>query len=327
MNEKLKHDLDLFCANTLEIKQRFKWQHSIMQRTASLLFVAQGRKADCGAIEDCLNMIKGRVGVFSQLRGNSVLCAASMLALSENPQKTLDAVLSAYDSMKRAGFRQSDYLILSAFQIALRSGAQDEIARISARAKEFFDAMKDRSRLLTGYDDYISCTLLALTDLNPQDAALRMERVRQSLRYEFASKNGVQALAQVLVLFCADSAPQRVVQLQEALKARKRSMKVSTLLPALGILSVLPGSVEQTADEVDEACAYLRSFKGFGRWSVPESELLLGVSALLATAQLGASQENRAQITASVIASVIGIVIAQQTAAVAAATAGAVAPG
>jgi len=87
------------------------------------------------------------------------------------------------------------------------------------------------------------------------------------------------------------------------------------VLPGLGVLSLVPGSAQEAAGLLDEACVSMRAMKGFGRWSLPEQELLLYAAALLALRQSGVTGEVRERIAALTCAWVLRILAAQQAAA------------
>lgn len=55
--------------------------------------------------------------------------------------------------------------------------------------------MKNDHRFLTGQDDYIFSAMLGLSDIDVTQGVARMERFFQTLRPEFHTGGGVQALA------------------------------------------------------------------------------------------------------------------------------------
>ena len=307
---------DLFVSNANAVKKTFIWHNTINKRLTALLYTAENKAVDVEAIKKSYELLKQKTGIFSYFRGNSALNLATLLSLSNNKEERLSDTINVYKMMKYVGFKSSSYLVIAAFLIASNSGPEDFETRVK-RAYEFYNGMKKKHPLLTGQDDYIFSAMLGLSDVDISIGIDKMESIYSGLKGEFISKNGLQALTQVLVLG-GDNSIERVLTLREALRMRSIKMEGRYTLSTLGVLSLLPADTEKIADEVEQTFRRLRLTRGFGAWSITKDEALLLSSALVSYNYLDGAKKGI--LDAAISTSITNIIIAQQTA-IAAATA------
>jgi len=309
----------LFAENAQAIRKEFTWQNALTKRLAALLYAQADRRIDCDAIRWCHDLMKQNTGVFSTFRGNMALGVATLLSLSADPQGLFRQTLAVYELLRATKLRNSDYLVVAAYQIA----AQTEPAQYPnavARTRAFYDGMKAHRFLQTGQDDYIFAAMLGLSRLDPVTGTDRIERVFDRLRGDFREKNSIQALAQVLVLGGTDDiAITRIIALRDALRAQKIRLDKTFTLPSLGVLALLPVDPGVIARDIDQAQAFLRAQQGFGRLSVTTQELLLYATGIVADGY--ARTIDAGVLAATISTSITNIIIAQQTATIAATTA------
>ena len=303
--------LDLFISNTADLKARFRWQQPMLRRFAALVYACAGRRADCEAIDAGMKMIKQETGMFSMFRGYAQLSLAAMLSLCPNSQQVFSDTLTVYALLKEERFRASEYLALSAYQVALQV-SPERYGEVVSRSRAFFDAMKEQHRFLTGYDDYIFAVMLGISDLDVQEGAARMERVYTELRSSFTSRSGLHGLSQVLAL-CPDAdAVSRTAMLGDALRSYQLNFNRAETLPTLGVLALLNGDSASIAQEVTDAYERLRTTKGFGVFSVQKMERMLYAASLVACGRLQAGEDG--VVNAALVNSITNILIAQQAA-------------
>lgn len=316
--------LELFAESAQRVKKEFPWQNALVNRLAALLYTAENKLADVGAIRASYELIKEHTGYFSSFRGTASISIAALLSLSADQQQLLAGTLAVYDLLKEAKFRASDYLVVAAYQIAAHS-TPDQYLRTVERARQFYDSMKTKHRFLTGQDDYIYAAMLGLSDIEIGQGVERMEQLYTTLKPEFLSGNSVHALTQVLVLGQeASEAAVRVLALRDAFRAQGIRLDKEYTLSSLGVLSLLPGNKEELVTDVSETYEFLRTQKGFGNWSITKQELLLLSAALVAFQYV--EDVRNGMLTTMLSTSITNIVIAHQTAiAVAAASSAAAA--
>jgi len=319
MNPTDLNRLQLLATNTQSVKKEFAWHNISISRLAAMLYAAEDRTADPSTLRDIHDMIKENTGAFSIFRGTLSVAIAAMLSLKDDPQGRLDDTLNAYEQMKAHKFKPSDHLAMAAYEIAQHTKPEQREAVIR-RTKVFYDGMKENHRFLTSYDDYVFAAMLGLSDLEPEPALKHMEQLYAELKPELRASNGLQSLTQLLVLGDADwNATARLRELREAFKQRKIRMDRDFTLPSLGLLALLPIDVRVIADEVEENIAHIRTQKGYGAWSITDRELLLLISSLYISRNVG---EARQGLSASTVSTALtNLVIAQQAATIATVTA------
>ena len=251
--------VELFVSNTEIIKKPFKYQHTMMQRMVALLYAAENKTVDVEAIRHSNELIKQNTKRFSTFRGFSSFSIAAMLSLTNDGLTRLQHMLQVYDLMKDIKFRNSEYLVMAAYQIAAQA-PPEQFQHAVQRAKTFYDQMKTEHPILTGRDDYIFTAMLALPDVEPDSTIVRMERFYQDLKSTFSAGNHLQSLTQVLVMGSNDpEVNARIMTLRDTFRARKLRMDKTYTLPSLGLLTLLPSDPEKLTDEVVDTYDWLRS--------------------------------------------------------------------
>lgn len=316
MNGRLREKIDVFASNYDEVKSCFPWHGNIIKRLAALLYASEQKAVDKAALRRAYELIKRDTGVFSMFRGNNAVAVSALLAMSGDMDKKLSDALGFYDSLKKAGFHPSDYLVFAACQ-AIRLDGTGASMDAAIRAREYYEAMKKEHFFLTGREDYIYSVMLGLSGIPVQSGISRMERLYSSLKQDFSSKGGVQSLTQILVLGeDENSAAIRAVRLRDKLKAAGLRFDAHVLVPVLGVLSILPAQDDELVRDISSGCEYLRTQKGFGVWSASRRELLLFCASL--TAGVYMREGEGTVMSSAVAAGLIDILLAQQAAVIAA---------
>ncbi len=316
MELKTQNRLKLLAVNAQVIKKEFAWHNVLTKRLAALLYAQADRPVDCEAIRSCHNLIKSSTGAFSAFRGNMSLCVAALLSLSPDPQTLIAETLKVYNLLKAAKLRSSDYLVVAAYQIAAQTDPANHTNAVH-RTRAFFDSMKTYHFFYTGQDDYIFAAMLGLTDLDAAGSAERIEQIYKRLKSEFWDRNSVQALAQMLMLGENPAeAANRVLALQDALRARRIRLDKPYTLPVLGVLALLPVEINTIVRDIAEAQMFLRLQKGFGVFWVTTQELLLFAAAIVAAEYADSVKDG--VLTAALSTGITNIIIAQQAAMIAA---------
>jgi len=312
MEKKTKNKLALFVSNAQVIRGEFRRHNAMTKRLAALIYAQENKPIDTEKIERCYALMKQNTGLFSSFRGNMSLCIATMLSLSPDPQGMFDKTLQVYGMLKASKLRSSDYLAVTAFQIASQTEPANYQNAVD-RTREFYDAMKKRNFFITGQDDYIFAAMFALSDIGVASGTDRIAEIIKRLKGEFWSKYGIQTVAQILALSnSCDDAVSRVLSLRDALKAQRIRLDKEYTLPTLGTLAILPVDCNTIVADIAEGQQVLREQKGFGSWSVTKQELLIYVAAV--TASEHAKNTSNDVVTATVSTSITNIIIAQQVA-------------
>jgi len=315
VNGQLQNNVSLFIENLDAIKNDFIWHGGNIKRLAALVYTIEGRKIDRDAIKDCFDMIKNEVGVFSGFRGLLRVYMASSLSLSEQPKQLFDDAIQVYNELKRDGFWSPEFLALVSIEIA--SNADKEYhSYVINRSREFYRELKANHRHAIGRDNYIIATMLALSELDPHQAANRIKQIYQLVRSNFSffmSKPCMLKLSKMLVLGDnPEDCISNILRLNRSLRQHKIRLDRSYTLPSLGVLSMLSKEHNDLANDILEVMSYLRSQQGLGAFSVARQELLLYTISIIVSTY--ASNKVDAMANSDVTSSIVNIVIAQHVA-------------
>jgi hypothetical protein len=302
--------LELFADNAQIIKKEFTWHDPLTKKLAALLYAQEDKSIDCEKIRQCHDMIKQNTGVFSPFRGDMALTVAALLSLTPNPQELLSETLKVYGLLRGVKFRNSEFLVFAAYQIATQRETSG-YPSVVTRARSFYDGMKALHFFHSGEDDYILAAMLGLTDLNVRTGVEHIEQLYTQLKPEFKNKNSIQALAQVLIFSDSDSGIiRRILLLRDALRTQKIKLDRADTLPILGILALLPVETNAIVDDIKAAQDTLRAKKGFGAMSITAQEIQLFAASIIASDYVENVKDGI--LTATLSTSITNILIAQQ---------------
>jgi len=315
MNNQLLSKLELFTDNNQSTRGDFIWQNAMAKRLVALAYALEGKQIDIDAIKECHRMMKDEVGIFSTFRGNMAVYIAASLSLNENPQQLLTNTLEVYDLLKQEGFWASDYLVVTAYEIAVNTERM-MYSHIAQRSMEFYREMKSNIRFHIGQDDYIFAAMLAMSGIDIHDGALKMRHLFSQLKSEFSafiSRGSIVTLAQMLVLGeSTDECIEHMLKLNRVLRKKKIRLDRTYTVPSMGVLGMLGVDKYAFADDLIAARDYLRAQKGFGAFSVSNQELLLYAVSLISNVYT--ADTDSSIMKSGVATSITNLIIAQQVA-------------
>lgn len=310
---------ELFVKNAAVMKKEAKWESTMSQRMAALLFANDGLSVDVDKIKNCKRMIKEDTGIFSPFKSVSLLISAAILALENDPKTVLHNAIEAYESMKQSKFHSSTYLSLASINIS-KSVEKYDYSVVIHKAAEFFSAMKKEHPFLTTQEDYGFAVMLGMSDKEVKETVVQMEKAYEYLKPFFNSRNGVQSLSQILVFGEEDISVkcERAVRLYRTLKENGYKFGQYYELSSLGVLALVSEDITAISSDMMELHDYLKKQDGFGFW-MSEKERLLYTAALIASCYLKDSSNHMMEVSLS--NSITSILIAQQMAIISASAA------
>jgi len=315
MDARIENKLTLLAENAALLKTAFPHEEPPTWRLSALLCALMDRQADVESIRECMEMIRANISHFPTSEGCVSLGISTMLSLVGDRERVFTGTLQAYDMLRGEKLKHSVFLAFAAFKIAADT-TENQYAAAVRRTRVFYDAMKASHRFITGEDDYIFAAMLALSGMDVQESASRMESLFQQLRNEFSDKNSLQALTQVLALAgMGEEAAERLLALRGLLRQQKIRLDKSYTLSSLGVLTLIPRGEPVIAQAVIEARQFLRARKGFGKSTVEEEELLLLVAAAVAS---GMTADAPGLIAAAAVSSISSLILAAEAAMIAA---------
>ena len=267
MEEQTRRNCELLIENRNRVKSVFPWNGGLLNLACAGIFTAKGKAADEAVLEDCRNLLKQKVGVFSSFRSTVRSPITAMLAASGNPEQTLENGLLVYQLLKQ-DFRTSVYLPLAAMIIA-QTTEPFRYEGIASRTRTIYDRMKKEHPFLTSGQDSAFCALMALSEKTDDSMMEDAEQCYRNLKPHFFSSDAVQSLSNVLAL--CDGRPEtkceKTTDLLEKLKAEGYRYGTGCELPTLGVWAMSGGNSDEIVQEIAGIDDWLSQQKGFGVFS------------------------------------------------------------
>jgi len=312
INNSLMGKCDLFTDNFHILKKNFRWDYSLMLHFGALYYADANSPINVKAIKEAKKIIKKNAGSFSKFRDTTFFALAIMLSLSSDPLSLFQRSYTIYGDLKKAGFSSSPFLTLAAVSIAQND--LTDTGLVVLRAKDFYKAMKKKHGFLTSADDYVSAAMLALSDLEVEEAVREMESCYEILKKEYGSGNGIWSLAHILTLGkeSAHEKCRRFMKIYDQLLQKGCKLNKHGQLSSLGILALIAEKEDKITEDIKNVYEVLLNKKGFGRWSLSKHQRTIYAASLVASDYINSCQDNTMNI--SLAADITGILAAQQSA-------------
>lgn len=313
------------CISLLECRDRIKsvfiWDNSLTHLACAGIYFTKGLDVDVSVLKGCKELLKYKVGPFSNFKGAARSPIVSMLATSKNPEQTLDNALFVYQLLKKE-FWTSSYLPLTAMIIA-QTIEPAQYENVVKRTRRIYSIIKKEHPFLTSSEDCANCALMALSEKSDDELINDIESCYRILSTYFFSSNAIQSLSHVLALGQGSQEEKcsRVMEIFNGLKAAGNKYGTRYELPTLGVLALTSVPTQLIVNEMIEINQWLSQQRGFGFFSsVTAKQRLMyaGIVALLEYINIDAMQTTA-------VNSMISITLATEAAMCAAISAGAAA--
>lgn len=310
----MKEQTRVRCEQLVENKEKistvFRWNTGLIHLACAGIFAAKDQAVEARTLQECKDLLKQRVGAFSNFRSTVQAPVVSMLALDENPERELECGLEVYRLLKNYFFT-SAYLPLAAMMIA-QLAPETAYEQIAVRTRALYDRMKAEHPFLTSGEDSAFCALMALSEKTDDVLIQEAESCYQILKGRFFSSNAVQSLSHVLAL-CDGGAEvkcQHTLELFDRLKGAGCRYGTEYELPTLGVLAMCGGNYDEIISEMTEIDKWLSGQKGFGFFSSITGKQRLMYAGILAGRDY--LQENTMQTAA--VNGTVSLIVAQEAA-------------
>lgn len=321
MNDTVLNNCMLLIKNRDKVKTVFRWDYPIIHLACAGIYTSKGMEVDISVLQSCKQLVKNKVGLFSNFRGIAHAPIIAMLATSENPEQTLDNALTVYGMLKKE-FWKSIYLPLTAMTIA-QSAEPYHYEEITAGTRRIYSRIKSEHPFLISSEDSINCALLAMSGKSDDELIHDIEACYNLLRPNFFSLNSVQSLSHILAL--GQGSPEekcrKALDIFYNLKSAGYKYGTTYELPTLGVLTFAKVPTRQITSEMIEINNWLAHQKGFGFFSGTSSKQRLMYAGIVAMREY----INAELMQSTAVNSVISIIQAAEVAMCAAVSASAAA--
>ena len=270
MEKNLWNRINLTIENYKMARVELRNDGDILNHFESLVFSHYEKEIPVERVREIRRNIKSGTTRMSIFRGD-VLYLISLLIASTDKQFEEEIIKNMYEYMAvlEENFIESPHLALTAYVLA-RYGRDKNKEEIVDKIKELYCVLKEKYYSITHDDDYLVCALWALNNIEPEVVNDFIDNVFDHIAdSSIRSKNGIQGLANAILLNGSSGHMYRSVELIQELE--KRDIKLANqFLPFIGVLNnvnprrsvdLVEGVIEVLCDEESEYEYYLD--KGF----------------------------------------------------------------
>ncbi len=311
MKEQSLENSSLLVENKRRVKEVYGWESGLIHLACAGIYTSKQMLVDFTVLSRCKQLIKQKVGLFSNFRSTAQPMIASILATSENPEQTLEHGLYIYHLLKK-DFWSSYYLPVTAMIIA-QTVDPNQFEAVASRTRRIYERIKKEHPFLTSSEDSANCALLALSEKSDDELIHEIEFNYHFLKSNFFSSNAVQSLSHVLAILPGDDLQKKCGKTMELFYGLKRDgykYGTSYELPTLGVLAMTEEPINDIVQEVVEINQWLSGQKGFGFFSSITTKQRLMYAGMIAQS----SCFSNITLQTATTNSAISIIIAQQAA-------------
>jgi len=183
VKEQIHRNCEQLIENRNRVKSVFPWDGGLLNLACAGIFATKGRTVDGSVLRDCKNLLKQKVGVFSNFRSTARAPIAALLATSSSLGQPLENGLLVYQLLKQ-DFWSSTYLPLAAMVIA-QMAQPSRYEEVASRTRIIYDRMKKEHPFLTSGEDSAFCALMALSEKSDDCMMEDAEHCYQGLKPNF----------------------------------------------------------------------------------------------------------------------------------------------
>lgn len=248
------------CDNVIEkyriIKEEFRYDGEYINHLASLIYAKGDKKINSKEVKKIRSFIKDNTSRMSSFRGD-ILYIISFLIGSEylNYEKFAKEMIDTYEMMLEADFKESQYLVLTAYAITRYVNKEERFSKIQD-TREVYNIIKERYNNVTNSEDYLACALLIIDNVTKKEVVEYMDKIFESIDdFDIFSKNNVQALTLSLLINNNNLPIAYIKELFEELE--ERELKVSHQFLSFMGATIGTESAKEYVNEVEEVINYL----------------------------------------------------------------------
>ena len=222
------------------------------------LFIERGVEPDLKKLKECEKILIRKAGLFSDFSGTSALIIISLLSMSDDPEAMYDRLKEARD-LVRGSFPHVPDHIAHASIVLNEEADRDRWEDIVASASDLYGGLKKKNRILTSGGDILFSLLLARSGKDPAAGMADTKACAELLQDLSIDAKSLQALSRVLSL--EERTPEektaRFRRLYDLLLEKGLKYGKGYQIPMLGLAAMLPGDVEEIAQDIVDVDTYL----------------------------------------------------------------------
>lgn len=266
MDQKLQEKCDLIAQNYEIVHKSGKLSFQCAANLGALMFTSAGKLANEETIRQNRELLKSKVGIFSNFRGPINLAILCKMSMHDNPQDYIDSVLRVYQILTENRVIKTEYMAMTAVQIVDNANPAD-YEKVCAEANTILETMRKVHPLIITSEDLSICALLAMSNLDVANLMIEAEKCYEALDdkvFKF-SKDQLQTAALIMSMSQKplEEKVQRYNNLRELLKEDSHRLP-SQYTSILAAFTDSDKSNEEIVEIIAEVDDYLKHKHGFG---------------------------------------------------------------
>lgn len=266
MTSKIETSIQVFEANFVAAKKAFTLNSSMEACGCAASFIGDTEPVSEAALYNAKKYLKANTGLFSPVgRGNASQVVAALLSKDSNPEYALSQIESIYKGLKKK-FSSSDYPVLAATMIYKHIRPENYDYFIN-RLIQIYKLLHKEHPLITGSEDIVNITLMAMSEYSEQQVADECEKIICALHRPLRSKNDNQYMACVLSVFegTPEEKASSVLETRQLLKEHGVRFSGSGLSVVAAISSLVKkGDLPAICQEISIVGDRLKQIRGMG---------------------------------------------------------------
>ncbi len=265
MDIELKSNLQKMAENKDMFKDVFAWDNGAIKYIAAIIYFGRNMEPDIDRIYEMKKIIADNTKRFSAFRNSFQPLLAILLSLEDNPKDLLLDMKDIAQMFKKEKIVNSAYIAAACYYIATNASKED-YSDIVKRFKQLYKGIRKEYPLITGVDDYLYFTMMAIKGYESDIIIERLKSIFSKLEVCNMKRNELQALALVILIMEGDDdiLINKVISMHEELVNKGIELNSFGTSASIVILAELHDNLCNIADIFINTVNYIKELDGFG---------------------------------------------------------------
>ncbi len=266
MEQKLQDFIDFQLANEKTTRKISALEHDGVTKLSALFFTVANQNADLDKIKASREILKKKMGLFSNFRGTFDIIISTKMALAEDPEKYLDDVIDIYKKLVSDKKIPGETYVMTAITIYEQAGDKD-IDDIIAKTKEAYAKIKEQHKFLTDETDMSFIAMMVMSEKDIDQTVNEVEETFNLLKQEYKVPSDA-AQGAALVLSMTNKSVQEkckaFMDIYTAMKEKKQQTSKNRCMVIYAACVVVNMPQDVVVEAMSETESILKKNQGYG---------------------------------------------------------------
>lgn len=259
---RLQEKCDLFTQNRQVMQNGFTWDYPAVQGLSAVLCTVSGKHVDINQIRACRKVLRESLVEFGEVDGPALISAATMLALSGEPEKVLKKMLRLYQMFVDQGFHPSIYVMLTVLNI-VKYTDEDQFEELVVQAVAAYEKVRTNAWFASVdiTETYKEIFAIAFAEADTDAYIDKTKQCYERLNVFLPSWESVVMVTDGLLMNSsqAEKKCDYVIRLYHKLKEKGYEFVDDFEFCVLGVLALVCETTDTAVDDIIEVCNYLEN--------------------------------------------------------------------